>query len=482
MSGLLARNGSNDKIRAPERGLSGFANTRTHPYLQSVLPRRTHQHNLLSAALGRLTTGRNFSHGLGTRPGKFFIGSGPRNPEETNNATLGKEDTRAIASKILLDVESTRTNDVISLTQITVIDLCQPGVEESGSLMLFLKGVKDLLKILGSRPAREQIVRDLETAFINLNRACGLSVTGESAVKSFELSAVSLSFVAAAGAAHYRNNCGVEALRAFVIANYKDSAITEKLANFDALLLATIEARAYPHFLLSLGGGLIKATESETVTCMRLLVRGTHEAAAAGDLSEKKCAVLHFPACLLLDLDEGFCPPRTKINAEGGVYFLHLLFLYSTDMGHPSYELYVAKTSLPESCMRDILNERFTRRRINNTIASLTHMQAQERQAFPPFNIAEAAVAARMDLGRERSRHPLDPVQGRDQRLRDMQITSTGIPDHSALVFAAYCMLGTAGSIGGEPSFSTIQKNGTSLKYVHIRDFNFRGGPWNVCM
>ncbi len=109
-------------------------------------------------------------------------------------------------------------------------------------------------------------------------------------------------------------------------------------------------------------------------------------------------------------------------------------------------------------------------------------MQAQERQAFPPFNIAEAAVAARMDLGRERSRHPLDPVQGRDQRLRDMQITSTGIPDHSALVFAAYCMLGTAGSIGGEPSFSTIQKNGTSLKYVHIRDFNFRGGPWNVCM
>ncbi|QEG54065.1 Triplex capsid protein 1 [Cacatuid alphaherpesvirus 2] len=402
--------------------------------------------------------------------------------------TVGALDRRVRTQNVLTepDIGGLRTNVInkissasgtlksryVLATQVTVTDLCRPDVEGPGAVLFFFRGVKRLLYKLGAElPVRADLVNDLETSFMVLNRLCGIPVVGNNGINHFETTLISLNIIAAAGARHYRNNCEIENLRTFIIATHKDNNMAEKMRNLDTIMKVAVESKTFPHSLLIPAGAMTESVNSTNVACVKILFNGCLELMRA---TTKSCSSLRFPACLFLDLDDnGKCAPVPSHAAGGSLFFVYVLFLYSTEVGYPGYEVYIAKSILDEGPMRDMMNEVFERRRINNTIASATpsSISRDPPSLFSSCGLEEACKRACADVSRS---------AGKEKADADLKISFLGVPELWGSTYAAFCKIGFG---FGEDSlcFTTVQRGGLSLKYIEIPKVFLEFSVWRVC-
>ncbi|AAQ73717.1 ICP32 [Psittacid alphaherpesvirus 1] len=396
---------------------------------------------------------------------------------------FGADDAAGVKAALLGSIAPTadalRAQQVLT-TQVTVTDMCKPDVEGPGSLMLFFRGVRRLLiKLSAETMVRNDLINELETAFMILNRICGLPPVGTNGINNFEASLVSLNVLAAAAAPHYRNTCEVDALRTFVLAGGKDSKLNEKLTNLDLILQASVESRNFPHSILFPAGALTESVNSTNVACVKMLMNGSVE--LEGGLT-RPCGSFRFPACLFLDLDDTRqcgVVPRGADRADG-LFYVYLLFLYSTETWHPSYEIYVAKSALGEAGLQSMLDEKFARRRVNNTVA-----------AAPPAGNFYARGRQREDgdwrcyiedaYRRASGNNAVNPLE-QGARPTDLHISFAGVPDRNSATYAAFCQLGVSlGPWSSACRYTTVQRHGLGLKYVELPGLSLKIGTWRAC-
>lgn len=403
----------------------------------------------------------------------YSTGGGGRSQSRAIDAEEALKLRNTLFGNIGATAEALRAQQILT-TQVTVTDMCRPDVEGPGSLMLFFRGIRRLLiKLSAEAPIRNDIINELETAFMVLNRVCGVPVVGTNGINNFETSLISLNVLAASGAAYYRDNCDVEGLRTFVLASCKDSRLAEKLGNLDAMLRAAVESRNFPHSILFPAGALTESISSTNVACVKMLMNGSMELESG---PSKPCASFRFPACLYLDLDDTRQYGAVPVGAQPGIFYVYLLFLYTTEPGHPGYEVYVAKSVLGESALSYLLDETFARRRVNNTVAAA----ALVRQALPQIRVpTDGAHRFESAYARACGNNAVNPLE-QGARPTDLVLSFAGVPDRESATYAAFCQLGF--SLGpSTPCYNTIHRHGIGLKYVEMPGLTIKLGTWRVC-
>ncbi|QFU14575.1 capsid triplex subunit 1 [Psittacid alphaherpesvirus 5] len=418
---------------------------------------------------------------VGNRNSLSYKARGAINEDKESDETHS-EATRLLQSAISTAHSTAFSSEFtcVSLTWISAIDLGRPDAEHPGTPFLFIRNVSDTLaRALNGDHDVHGAVRDLENAWMQLSRLCGLQVTAISHIMPIGLSITSVMCVAAAASGHYRNAHVTDALLVYVAAAYRDREIRTKLRCLDEILTKLVMTRVFPHAMLFPAGSLLRATESERIAKYTLLQRGNHEIAGYADLHNVRIPAFHIPACIFLDLDDTLYA-NTGHNSEG-VFFVYVVFIYDQNPDNVGYELYIAKSIFDEYAIRDVLTRKFIRRSVTNITYGHENVAAIRRhlEELPAFCLDRLAREATRDPS-NRSRSVLEPPRD-DRRLARMQIDPIGKPTRDTALFGAYALLGVCDSDYCRPEFYTEKCHGAELRFVKLPGMNHLDGVWHTC-
>ncbi|QPI70132.1 capsid triplex subunit 1 [Equid herpesvirus 6] len=373
------------------------------------------------------------------------------------NAAVGAEQGSWLLSSCQPEVRLTR--------QVTLTDFCDPRAERPGAPILSLRNPLDAagMAVAGTPPGRNP--QELEEAWAALaDLSTGRCEGG------LRASLISLPFLVAARAGEYADRAAAEAVRAHVLANYKDRRAEQRLERFGECLRAMVRSHVFPHQHIGAFGGLLTHVVQDRLASVTAVARGVQEGART-DRSGAPRSSVYAPACAFLDVDHDL-----KLG-EGGAKFLYLVFVYGQRLRREGVRAYLALTRFDEVAFEDAVSFLFYRARTENAIRGTEGAEAPEpapNAAFPLTELAGDPREARCPPSRLKD---AEFVGGLYQWAPDLR----GRANRNSCMYAAYMRLGAVSSDCPKTVRRSERFGSVDVPVVWLENVRWEPGSWVEC-
>ncbi|AIL02939.1 capsid triplex subunit 1 [Equid alphaherpesvirus 3] len=349
--------------------------------------------------------------------------------------------------------------------QVTLTDFCDPQAERPGVPILSLRNPLDATGMATASTPPGRNPQELEEAWAALaDLATGRCEGG------LRASLISLPFLVAARAGEYADRAAAEAVRAHVLANYKDRRAEQRLERFGECLQAMVRSHVFPHQHIGLFGGLLTHVVQDKLASVTAVARGVQEGARTDRTGAPRSSV-YVPACAFLDVDHDL-----KLG-EGGAKYLYLVFVYGQRLRREGVRAYLALARFDEVAFEDAVSFLFYRARTENAIRGTEGADAPDPAPNAAFPLVELAG---------------DPHEARcpPSRLKDAEFVGNlyqwtpdlrGRANRNSCLYAAYMRLGAIPSDCPKTVRRGERFGNVDVPVVWLENVRWEPGSWVEC-
>ncbi|AFI33157.1 capsid triplex subunit 1 [Equid alphaherpesvirus 8] len=360
------------------------------------------------------------------------------------------------------------SNPSLKLTrQVTLTDFCDPTAERPGLMIIRLRNHLDAIGSSPSSTPPGRNPQDLDEAWAALAE---LSVSGRSDTTGLRPSLLSLTFLVASRSGEYADKAAAEAVRAHVLANYRDRRTEQRLDRFGEYLQAMVRTHVFPHKHMTVVGGLLSHVIQDKLASLTAVAGGVQEGARTNNSAIPRSSV-YVPACAFLDMDH-----ELKLG-DASAKFVYLIFVYNQRLHREGVRVYVAVSKFNEVAFEDAVSFLFHKARTESAIRGTEGANAPEphpNAALPLQELASSRCEPRCPPSRLNNREFTNALYQWAPDLR-------GRPNKTSCMYAAYMRLGAIASDSPRTTRRSERFGSVDMPVVWLENVRWDPQDWVEC-